>query len=224
MEDICKNSTHIATKIVRLTVDNLEYVLQNLPHVKVIHLIRDPRAIINSRIATSWYQLDESPKDNHRRISTDAKDLCLRMKYDLKAGIKLKKKYGKRFAFVMFEDLQNDLKSKAKMLYTHLGIDQSNSASKLANIPSILENEHVVKKKWGDYTNWWRFQLSISALQVIDSVCEDVTSALGYRTFANEVELKNVSTNAFSFSSELLLANLGNNSLYDFPTLSNLTQ
>ncbi|XP_045172848.2 carbohydrate sulfotransferase 1-like isoform X2 [Mercenaria mercenaria] len=216
MEAICKTAKHRTTKIVRLTVDNLEYVLENLPNVKVVHLMRDPRAIINSRITTNWYNLQESPHDNHQRIRSDAKDLCLRMKYDLKVGTVLKQKFPGRFAFVMFEDLQTDMKSKTGILYSYFGIDKSTVESKLANMTGILQNEHLVNRTWGDYTNWWRHQLSFGAIKAIDSVCKNVSDTLGYTIFSSESQLKDVSLKAFSFREELLLENLHKSTLYNF--------
>ncbi|XP_060565887.1 carbohydrate sulfotransferase 1-like isoform X2 [Ruditapes philippinarum] len=216
METVCKNAKHRTTKIVRLTVDNLEYVLEHLPTVKVIHLMRDPRAIINSRITTTWYHLHETPYDNHRRIMTEAKDLCLRMKYDLKAATVLKQKYPGRFAIIMFEDLQTDMKAKTQMLYSYVGIDKSSVESKLGNMTGILQEEHNVNRTRGNYSNWWRHQLSYGAVKVIDSVCKNVSDVLGYKIFSSESQLEDESLKAFFFRKEVLLENIYLNKLYDF--------
>ena len=216
MEAVCKNAKHRTTKIVRLTVDNLEHVLETLPNVKVVHLMRDPRAIINSRITTTWYNLHETPYNNHRRIMTDAKDLCLRMKYDLKAATVLKQKYPGRFALAMFEDLQTDMKAKTYMLYSYFGIDKSSVESKLANMTGILQEEHSVNRTRGNYSNWWRHQLTYGAVKVIDSVCQDVSEILGYKIFTSESQLKDTSLKAFSFRKEVLLENIHLGKLYDF--------
>ncbi|XP_045192762.2 carbohydrate sulfotransferase 1-like [Mercenaria mercenaria] len=217
MEDICRRSKHRATKIVRLTVDNLEYVLEHRPNLKAIHLIRDPRAIINSRITTKWYNLNVS----EQTIKSDAHELCSRVKYDLIQGEKLKQKYPQRFSFIMYEDLQTDLKTKTEMLYSYFGIGKSDVKSKAENNTEILQEEHKVNRTHGDYTNWWRFQLSFRTLNVVDSVCGNVLSFLGYKIFLNESELRNVSNKAFKFQKELLISNLNESGFYDFKALRN---
>ncbi|XP_053380011.1 carbohydrate sulfotransferase 1-like [Mercenaria mercenaria] len=217
MEDVCKRSKHRATKIVRLTVDNLEYVLENRPNLKAIHLIRDPRAIINSRIATKWYNLS----DSEQTVKSEARELCSRIKYDLIKGEKLKQKYPQRFAFVMYEDLKTDLNSKIEMLHSYFGIDKSVVKSKLKNIKDMLQMDHKVNRTQGDYTNWWRFQLNLRTLNIIHSVCGNVLSCLGYRMFSDESDLKNVSKKAFIFKKELLISNLNESQFYDFKTSHN---
>lgn len=221
MESTCKQSKHRATKLVRLTVDNLEYVLENNVNLKVVHLFRDPRAIINSELTTKWYNLNSSDKNDFSEIKTNAYELCSRMKYDLLQGEKLKQKYPQRFTFVMFEDLLSDLKSKTEILYSYFGIDKHSTETKIKSLSGILQDDHMVKKTQGDYTDWWRFQLDFKAAKIIDNICGDILYFFGYRQFSDESEYKNISHKAFQFRKEFLLRHLNETNVYNFETLRN---
>lgn len=208
METICRQSKHRVTKVVRLTVDNLETVLERVPTLKAIHLLRDPRAIINSRITTNWYTLHEAQYDGGAELSREAEDLCRRMSYDLDASVALKKKFSDRFSLVMFEDLNTDLEKKSYILYNYLGISTTDLQEKLKNMTAILKDEHTVTSTSGNFTNWWRNTLSFMSIQVVQDKCKDVFHRLGYRIFQNPEEVLNPSISAYTFPDTLLLENI----------------
>ncbi|KAL4232996.1 hypothetical protein ACF0H5_007682 [Mactra antiquata] len=216
MEQICRNSKHRVTKIVRLTVDNLEYILENFPNLKVIHLFRDPRAIINSRTTTKWYQLKESLSDNHRGIRLDADELCKRIMYDITSSINLKNKYPDRFAVIMYEDLQNNLERKAEILYNYLGLNVTSLKVKLETMAEISPEEHTEKIVRGSHSDWWRYRLSFSAVKAVDDICVKVYQSLGYTVYDDEDQLKNSNISAFNFQSQLLIENIYKTLKYDF--------
>lgn len=215
MEKICRASKHRATKVVRITLDNLEAVLDLVPNLKVIHLLRDPRAIANSRITTSWYSLPDAEKGNPMMLSRDVEDLCSRMTYDLRASVLLKKKFPQRFSLVMFEDLQENLSYKASLLYDFLGISTQDLSAKLSNMSAILKEEHTVSDASGDFANWWRHQLSFASITVVQDKCKDLLSKLGYRLFSSEEEVRQTSVSSFNFADSLLLENIQQTFSYD---------
>ena len=109
----CKNSTHRVTKVLRFTVDNFDSFLMSRDNIKLIHLVRDPRAIINSRIGTNFFPTKD--------VLSIAEVLCNKMIHDFQAGRKLLMKYPKRFRFVYYEDLTDNPLDKIKALYKYLG-------------------------------------------------------------------------------------------------------
>jgi hypothetical protein len=143
------------------------------------------------------------------------------MKYDLVQGEKLKRKYPQRFAFVMFEDLQSDLSLKTEMLYSYFGIDKFSMISKLKSLSGILQGDHVVNRKHGGYTDWWRFQLDFKAAKIIDEVCADILTFFGYRRFSDESEYRDLLLKGFDFRQEILISNLNKTQVYDFEALRN---
>ncbi|XP_045201855.2 carbohydrate sulfotransferase 1-like [Mercenaria mercenaria] len=213
MENICKTSKHRATKTVRLTLDNVETILRNNQAVKAIHLFRDPRAIMNSRLTTKWFDVKESLYNDYKLLEADATDLCNRIIHDLRAGIRLKQKYPKRFAFVMFEDLLENQKLKSEILFRFYGLERNNynDLDRPFLVPEevhVFKNRKSINKEYENYANWWRLELSVKAMVVIDRACINAVDFLGYKRFYTEDDLRNVSTEAFSFSPQFHIEHL----------------
>ncbi|KAL4218807.1 Carbohydrate sulfotransferase 1 [Mactra antiquata] len=216
MEEKCNSASHRVVKSVRLTLDILEHFLENYKTLKVIHLIRDPRAIMNSRITTKWFGLNETTSGSRRRGRMNAKALCTRLKDDLIAGVKLKQKYPDRFAFVLFEDLLDDLKTNAVILYSYFNIKGDN----LEGIVKTLMNEesdteHSIRRLYHSYTDWWRFNRNLRITKITEDVCKNVMKLLGYESYETIERRLNFSFQRFDFNPKLLVRHILKNDQYE---------
>ena len=217
LQKACHLAKHRVTKVVRLTVDTLEYVLETNPKVKVIHLFRDPRAIINSRVMTDWYYLKETPQTGYSDIRANAQFMCDRMLYDFREGLKLKRKFPDRFAFVFFEDIMENLKPKAKMLYSYCGINPELLETALENIHIPLEGVALVNNKSKrEFSSWWRSRMDINVIRVVDSVCSKVYEPLGYIKLIDPGELRNSSIQSYNIKEEFRIDTIHRNVPYSF--------
>ena len=216
LQTVCRASKHRVTKVVRLTVDNLETVLSQVPNLKVIHLLRDPRAIINSRITTTWYTLKDAQEGEGEQLSKEAEDLCRRMTYDLDESVKLKQKFPDRFSLVSFEDLNTNLQLKSYILYNYLGINNTFLSNKLSTMPAILKEEHNVVSETGDFINWWRYNLSFQSIHLVQNVCAKLLLRLGYEMFHTQADLLNSTLHSFKSPDVLLLENMAETSTYTY--------
>ncbi|WAQ99951.1 hypothetical protein MAR_024324, partial [Mya arenaria] len=63
LQDVCRRSTVRFIKLLRLTLGSLQPLLENNEHLKVVHLFRDPRAIIHSRMYTRYYPTNEKEQE-----------------------------------------------------------------------------------------------------------------------------------------------------------------
>ncbi|XP_060578309.1 carbohydrate sulfotransferase 1-like [Ruditapes philippinarum] len=208
MEQVCKSSKHKATKTVRLTLDNLESTLKTNPDVKLIHLFRDPRAIMNSRLTTKWFGLKELRFNDYKLLQEDATDLCNRMIHDFIAGIHLKQKYPQRFSFVMFEDLMDDKTKKSKILFEFFGLEMRIDKDLFKAVPVPTDDYKFTRRKSKNYADWWRLQLSVGALDIIDRSCINALECLGYKRFFTEENLRNLSIKAYDFQNQYKLQNI----------------
>ena len=155
--------------------------------MKIIHLFRDPRAIINSRIKTSWY-----PK---MALISNAEGLCHKMLYDFSEGQKLYSRYPGRFRFVYYEDLNYRPFEKVKLLYTYLGMSLDESKYSVVGSISVFKSNKTESEKERETNTayWWRKSLDWSLLQQIDEKCVGVYNALGYKKFDTYEDLTNLS-------------------------------
>lgn len=192
---LCRNATHRVTKVLRLTTDLLQLLLEEKSDLKVVHLFRDPRAIMNSRITTSWYEL-KKVKD----ILKNAKSLCKKMEYDFTKGKELLKLYPSRFTFIYYEDLTTSPLEKAKSLYRYLGMSLDvNRYSEVKSL-SIFNPKAVSSAKGNNTAYWWRMSLDWDIVQKMNSICGSVYKDLGYRTFETLDQYTNLSYASFYVS------------------------
>ncbi|XP_053391392.1 carbohydrate sulfotransferase 1-like [Mercenaria mercenaria] len=184
----CKNATHRVAKVLRLSTDLLEDILRARENLKVIHLFRDPRAIINSRIKTRWY-----PASKENEIIEVAKSLCYKMLYDFQEGQKLLKLFPDRFKFIYYEDLNENPFNKSEELFKYLGMDlDKHKYPELRNL-TAFSNVTTRTERMKNTAFWWRKSLKWDILQKIDPVCKNVYTKLGYKCFTNLQEYNNLS-------------------------------
>lgn len=160
LEQACKAADYRVAKVLRLGFVTVEQLLKRIPSLNVIYLTRDPRAIINSRVKTSWFPVSvEKPKTVLRNIQS----LCLKMEKDIASWKK---------ARVMYKD---------RILHTTL----TKLASKLTAFPEVYAfmNKEVTKaekrkiiqyiyKNWeNNITEKWRTELNPSFERDVERHC-----------------------------------------------------
>ena len=182
----CKNAKHRVTKVLRLTLDHFDTLLKSRNNLKVIHLFRDPRAIMNSRLQAEWYP----SKD----LLSNADALCRKMLFDYRVGQKLLKKYPNRFRFLYYEDLTDELLDKLKTLYTYIGMPLEEPRYSIVKTTNVFDSSKtkVLTEREKNTAFWWRKKLKWDLVTKMDNLCKDVYDALGYITFSNYNEMQNL--------------------------------
>ena len=183
----CRNAQHKVAKVLRFTLDNLEEFLEHRPNLKVIHLFRDPRAIINSRISTTWY-----PSSTEKMILDNARALCKKMAIDYKKGLDLLKKYPNRFRFLYYEDLNDEPLSQVKKLYRYLGMSVDPVKYPKVKTLHVFASNDQKSEREKNTAFWWRKSLKWDYAKKVDEICKDIYETLGYRPFAGELGLRNL--------------------------------
>lgn len=97
-EKVCNGSKIRAVKIFRTILSTLKPLLEQNNGVKIIHLIRDPRATLFSRISVQRYSIGRGQGN----ILLDAKILCNRMVENFKVHQELAKRYVVKIMHLMF--------------------------------------------------------------------------------------------------------------------------
>ncbi|XP_045163724.2 carbohydrate sulfotransferase 1-like [Mercenaria mercenaria] len=206
----CKNATHRVAKVLRLSTDLLGDILRARENLKVIHLFRDPRAIINSRIETTWY-----PTHKEEQIIQNAKALCNKMLYDFQEGQKLLKLYPDRFKFVYYEDLSESPSGKSKELFNYFGMDlDEHKYPKVRNL-SVFNNAKKRTEREKNTAFWWRKSLKWDIVQKMEPLCKDVYKELGYKVFTNVQEYQNLSISSVTIPNKYLILNVKENASQD---------
>ena len=186
-----------------MTLSGFGPLLERNPNVKVLHLYRDPRAVIHSRIETSGHPLRGSGRDS-REIIQSAKALCDKMMIDFDEGLKLAERFPDRFRFLHYEDIVLREES-IRNIYNYVGIkfDSEILRRVFAIKPNAPERKDGPKEKDRKTNNalWWRTYMNIEVVQQVDKECGHLYPKLGYPVI-NDINLLR------NFSKEAVLAKL----------------
>ncbi|XP_060599263.1 uncharacterized protein LOC132752885 isoform X2 [Ruditapes philippinarum] len=197
----CKDSKHKVTKVLRLTTDLLTPVLQSRANLKAIHLFRDPRAIINSRIETDWY-----PSNTTKSGIENAESLCNKMLYDFREGQKVQQLFPDRFRFIYFEDFSVDILNRSKILYKYLGMNTNEKYyPEILKLSALKNATSVETERKRNTAFWWRKTLKWEIVEKMEKICKDVYKELGYKSFSNIQEYNDLSIPSVVIPKEYLI-------------------
>ena len=159
---------------------------------KVLHLVRDPRAVVNSRIKMENPQNISSSKKvdrYHREIHKIAKH-CKETQHDLDTV--LDKKVNRlhplmAYHLLRYEDIALSPKKYARDIYRfsgfpyHISIDLwINESTNLADDNPDIRRTFGLKRNSRKPVSAWTRTLPLEFIHLIESVCVDMMTSLGY--------------------------------------------
>ena len=112
--DKCLHSTVVAVKVIRLPMKLVEELLNAESHLRVIHLVRDPRGMMQS-----WKKVSV-PKQTDEKMRAGAVIACKRMLKDCFMRRRLETLFPGRLLLVRYEDLVTRTDSVLYDIYSRL--------------------------------------------------------------------------------------------------------
>ena len=201
-EDICKERKNKISKIIRVKyVKDIIQVIQE--NITIIHLIRDPRGTIASRMKIV-YDADAVRKwiGNDRRMTymkIKAKAHCLKLKenYEYVASLlqtqdtPVTDKLRQRYIVVRYEDFAYHPKDMTKRLIDFLETNPIEAFYRWLNAITNGENPnpYSVFRQSNVTAEAWRKYLPYSFVDVIQDACQDVLTYYGYQLVTSEEEM-----------------------------------
>ncbi|KAL7647167.1 UNVERIFIED_CONTAM: hypothetical protein RMT77_002425 [Armadillidium vulgare] len=202
-EEFCKTSKYRLCRIVIPSLRYSETLLEDEKY-KLIFLIRDPRAISNSK---------ENLNEMRKTELVYQQNPCKKLYFDLMWYLKLRKRYPDRLMHIYYEDLASNTKERVKEMYRFIGLPYTNLVEGM-----MMQKTNFEPQSWDPYstlrvsterTYKWRFEMSFEAVKDIQKKCRRTFKILGYRIFRNEKEYKNLNEshiNSFKNYQELLIS------------------
>ncbi|XP_021374890.1 uncharacterized protein LOC110464150 isoform X2 [Mizuhopecten yessoensis] len=173
----CFESTRYL-KTIRLSMDIVEILMKIIPRLKVIHLLRDPRGMIESRKRGGFLgpRMDVD-------ITTVARSVCERFERDIEIATKLKQKYPGRLKTYLYEQIAEHPKSASASLFNFLGLTASDSFD-------MWLHNHTAAGSNGKYygttranssltASSWRLHMSYNDVLKVDNECQTFYSYTG---------------------------------------------
>nr|XP_054606261.1 carbohydrate sulfotransferase 3-like [Nothobranchius furzeri] len=202
----CLSKKHHAIKSVRVQLlETLQPLLED-PRldVRVIQLVRDPRAILASRMEAfpsfyhmwkDWAQDGQVPEDDEEVMRL--KGSCDEVRSSVEMGLSQPAWLRGRYMLVRYEDIALDPMQKAEEMYKFAEIPFSSQAREW-----ILKNTHATEeassyfstqKNSSEQAEKWRFSIPFTLAQVVQKVCGPTMQLFGYKFVNDEKTLINKS-------------------------------
>ena len=157
---------------------------QNQYDVKLVHLVRDPRAVINSRVKLKWMKnhLDPSFRKNVHKI-------CDPILENMRFGLQFRPPWLRnRFKVIRYEDLALNTWNVSKELYRFAGFDWSASVDKWI---STLSKNTKQGRAYSLYRNasaaidGWK-SAPEPFIRDVENICGDLIDFLGYEKWRKQ--------------------------------------
>jgi len=169
--------------------------------VTVIQLVRDPRAVLASRMVAfsryqawnSWAQDGDVPEDDEQ--VQRFKGTCDQIRTSAELGLAQPGWLRGRYMLVRYEDIAHFPMRKAEEMYRFTGIPFSAQAKDW-----ILQNTQTTRDVSGVYSTQknsseqaekWRFRIPFKLAQLVQRVCGPAMKMFGYKFVDSEAALLN---------------------------------
>lgn len=184
----CRAQCRNVMKIVRQPVRLLERFF-SAPDADIFNglfLVRDPRAVMNSRYKLSWCKKDQ--------LCISPKVLCNNMTSNYFEAQALMKKYPKKFTVVRYEDFVGDMKKVSWKLFKFLnlpyeGIPEFLDSHSSANIASAKNKHYSTFRNSTESTIHWMNDLSLAKILQIQKDCRQAMKLWGYKFIQTKDQL-----------------------------------
>jgi len=111
----CRQSSVVAVKVIRLHMSYVDQLLSDDHELRLIHLVRDPRGLIES-----WRKVVARRSRSMTQMQLNAKLICRRMLTDCQIRRQLELKYPGRILLLRYEDLVTATDSVLEDVYSRL--------------------------------------------------------------------------------------------------------
>lgn len=144
--EFCKKADFRATKTVRATMDVVETLLERNPNLRVIHLIRDPRAVMVSR--SEFYDTGRSMYAQGD-IAKEAKVFCQSIVEDIRKRKELEKKFPGALMEVVYDGFVQDPVTYTQKIYEFLEVPFKQEVKDWVVLKTMVEmNSSYIATKW----------------------------------------------------------------------------
>ena len=180
----CKKFPFRMAKVVRASAGDTENLLKYAEigsNIRVIQLVRDPRASLASKLERNWCQGN----------CNDPFASCQIFNKSVVDTIHLSKKYPTQYMLVRFEDLVVNTDNEVKRLFNFLGLDPQHIflkefiATHMHGIHDGSDTTLTTYKNSNDVLCHWPRSKYTEKIQEIQNYCQEPMRAIGYEVVEN---------------------------------------
>ncbi|XP_072279378.1 carbohydrate sulfotransferase 3 [Pyxicephalus adspersus] len=198
--EACMKKDHVAIKAVRIRQLEFLKTLVEDPRLdmRIIQLVRDPRAVLASRMIafSGKYELWKKwalegaapiPEDEVQKLRGN----CDSIRLSAELGMSQPKWLQGRYMLMRYEDIARFPLQKAKEMYEFAGITLTPQVEEwiIKNTQASQDNSGIysTQKNSSEQFEKWRFSIPFKLAQVVQEVCEPAMRLFGYK-LASDIE------------------------------------
>lgn len=191
----CTLHKHVVVKVLThrlvpfLEEDYLTTLLNSNGNLKIIHLLRDPRAVIASLDRVGWVfnrSVVKSAWTNFSLFSAYVQKFCTQMIQSLSFALSAEAKFHERYKILRYEDLIKTPMTVSQELFDFFGIRMAAEVKDYVTRSSRTNNRRnthaysTMRSNVSSLIDSWRKQLSIEAVRTVESNCRPLLDILRY--------------------------------------------
>ena len=202
LEETCMQARTRSLKTIRLPMSSVGTLLRKLPSLKVVHLIRDPRAILHSQIKAGLLK-----KENFMNI---ARDTCKTIQSDIDDMKKVLLEHPGQVRRLVYENLATHPVEVSKRLYKFLNADFNELVEKyvryLTTGPAI-RCDYCTRKGNSTFNSFkWMKDITPRYSRIVDKYCSSIYKEVGYlQMSASDLKSNNSSWNPNTYQKYVTL-------------------
>ncbi|KAL5020986.1 hypothetical protein ScPMuIL_000141 [Solemya velum] len=190
LKKICNQNKFRVIKTIRTNMATAKSLMDCLPNLKIIHLIRDPRAVQNSRLRVGAFKF--------KKALNMTRHLCTAISNDLPIGQQINSAYKGRYMILRYEDLASKPIDMSRKLYNFLGNKFTYSLEKFIFNITLAGNEDgcnicSMRKNSREHIDSWRNFFPLGTVQMIDEECKSFYDTMGYLPVTDREMQENIS-------------------------------
>ena len=178
----CERSPIRILKTIRLPLKliHVSNLMDEIPGLKIVHLVRDPRATLRSQ---SSYGMCSVTKVGGKSNCTDS--YCLRLESDKNEMDVLSKRYKNRVTTVLYEEIAAKPIETSRKLYDFIGTTFTKHAEEYVFNSTMAGNDIICpictsRANSSVYVDKWKSQMSPKFIQLIQERCKDIMNYYNY--------------------------------------------
>ena len=167
-DKVCATTKVRAIKTVRTTMKSIRPFFKDVPNFRVIHLIRDPRAAVASKMGVPWSQGIYASTD----VRKEARIYCQQVSLDLAWRMQIEEEYPGQIIELVYDDFVQRPEESLGRLYNFLELDIHNVTRKRM-LKATKDSTAKAKK--------WQLQLTWAEVKSIEEQCKDVFQNVAFK-------------------------------------------
>jgi len=158
---------------------SMDALLAADPDLRVIHLLRDPRAVVSSRLQAhdesviGRYSLSAAVNSSER-VRREAAIYCRTAVLDILVRHRLESKYPGRILTVSYENVVADLRRHAELVYRFLGFDATPDETRVWIEKNEATKANATKHGYVSPVEKWTKRLkSADSTAIVRDICHE---------------------------------------------------